>query len=182
MMVLTKYHRASGAIIGLRVVSDDTDPTGTAEVGLLAGAGDETTKYVANDEFLDRTEVTGITVDKTRIAADGVDVATISGLPSPCWLRVNGAFVQASGSHTLSSTAPIIFTVQLVGAHRGPTITVRTGDDSELALDADPRWQALRTATPAQINTWLTSNVTTIAQARNVLRVLLLGMRKLLKE
>lgn len=47
------------------------------------------------------------------------------------------------------------------------------------ALTADPRWAALKAASPAQIDTWLTANVTDVASARRVLKVLLLAVQAL---
>jgi hypothetical protein len=52
-------------------------------------------------------------------------------------------------------------------------------EETDGALAADPRWQALRGASPAQIDAWLTNNVTNLAQARQVLKFLLLAVQKL---
>jgi hypothetical protein len=46
-------------------------------------------------------------------------------------------------------------------------------------LDADTRWQAMLTATPAQIETWLGNNVTSLADARRVLKFLIVALRRL---
>lgn len=50
-------------------------------------------------------------------------------------------------------------------------------ETTQASLDADPRWQAMRTATPAQIEAWLTSNVTDLASARRVLKLLVLAVQ-----
>jgi hypothetical protein len=46
-------------------------------------------------------------------------------------------------------------------------------------LNADTRWQAMLTATPAQIETWLGNNVTSLADARRVLKFLIVALRRL---
>lgn len=46
-------------------------------------------------------------------------------------------------------------------------------------LRADQMWDQLSNATPQQIDTWLTNNVTNLASARTVLRFLLLAVRAL---
>lgn len=63
-----------------------------------------------------------------------------------------------------------------------------------VTIQASPRLQArvearanaslntLINATPAQIDTWLSSNVTSLAEARNALKVILLGLRYLLRK
>ena len=62
-------------------------------------------------------------------------------------------------------------------APRPPT----PAEETEAALDADPRWQAMRTAKPAQVDAWLSSNVTDLASARRVLKVLMLAVQRLAK-
>jgi hypothetical protein len=49
-------------------------------------------------------------------------------------------------------------------------------------LTADALLAQLADATPAQIDTWLTNNVTNLAQARRVFKLLLLVMRALVKK
>jgi len=58
-------------------------------------------------------------------------------------------------------------------------VTVQPNADKAARVAAfnDPVWAQLRTATPAQIDTYLNTNVTTLAQARVVLRILILAMR-----
>lgn len=51
--------------------------------------------------------------------------------------------------------------------------------ETAAALEADPRWQAIKTATPDQVETWLTNNVTNLASARRVLKILVLAVQKL---
>ena len=52
---------------------------------------------------------------------------------------------------------------------------------TEAALTDDPRWQAMKTATPAQVDTWLTANVVDLASARRVLKLLILAVQLLAK-
>lgn len=58
---------------------------------------------------------------------------------------------------------------------RPPTDAEKTRSD----LGADPRWAALKNATGAEIDTWLQNNVTSLAQARQVLGLLLRAVRVL---
>jgi hypothetical protein len=46
-------------------------------------------------------------------------------------------------------------------------------------LAADPFWNSLSTATPAQIDSWLAANVTSLADARRALKLILLALRAL---
>lgn len=48
------------------------------------------------------------------------------------------------------------------------------------AMEGDARWQALRTATPAQVSAWLNANVTDLASTREVLRILVLALQRVL--
>lgn len=181
MKTLTRYHRASGSIVGRRMVPDDyAQDDSTPEIGIYQGEADPATQYVVDGALEARTVPAGLSVSKRLIAADGADTATITGLPADAWLRINGAFVQASGTtHAITATEEGAITVQLAGAHMAPELVIRAGDAVDLAFDADPRWQALQSATPAQIDAWLSSNVTTLAQARAVLRLLLLAVRRI---
>lgn len=60
------------------------------------------------------------------------------------------------------------------------TWIARTRPATELArdaLNADAFWSALDDAMPAQIDAWLVANVTDLASARRVLKMLLLAVR-----
>lgn len=178
MKTLTAYHERSGTVTGRCVVDDD------AEMGAewYDGEVDPRTTYVRPDGTLGtRTTPVGLAVDKRILAADGVDTATISGLPDPCWLRVNGEFREVAGdvSVALTADAPSQIVVEIVGAYVAPRLVVQVVDAVGIELERNAQWTALRDATPAQIDTWLTNNVTNIAQARAVLKLLLLAVRKL---
>jgi len=58
---------------------------------------------------------------------------------------------------------------------RPPAVRERAGS----ALAADTRWQALQQATPEQVETWLASNVTDLASARRVLKILVMAVQRL---
>lgn len=58
---------------------------------------------------------------------------------------------------------------------RPPTLS----EQDETDLDTDARWQAVLTATPQQIDAWLTGNVTDLASARRVLKFLIVAVRRL---
>lgn len=52
-------------------------------------------------------------------------------------------------------------------------------EETEAALEADPRWLAMRNASPAQIEARLASDVTDLASARRVLKILVLAVQRL---
>jgi hypothetical protein len=52
-------------------------------------------------------------------------------------------------------------------------------EETAAALEADPRWQAMKSKTPQEVETWLTSNVTDLASARRVLKILILAVQRL---
>jgi hypothetical protein len=173
---LTKYHRASGTIVGQAVVGDDFDADiSTAEVGIYEGVADPATQYVSAGALATRSTVPGVAISATTIALGASTF--VSGLPA-CWLRIRGQYVQATGSYTFTPADVGEYVLELVGAHRGSvTVTVQSAVDA--ARDLDPRWAAIKAATPAQIDAWLTANVTNIATARDVLKTLLLAVRSL---
>jgi hypothetical protein len=57
------------------------------------------------------------------------------------------------------------------------TVPVPAGYQREIDAQTHALLQQLVSATPAQISTWLTANVTTLAQANNVLQALAVGLR-----
>lgn len=52
-------------------------------------------------------------------------------------------------------------------------------EESDAALEADVRWQQLKGASPQQIETYLTQQVTDLASARRVLKILVLAVQRL---
>jgi hypothetical protein len=178
MKILTYYHAASGTIVGRSIIADDATPK---PGDYIEGDADPAAQYVTDDGLLATRIPAALTVDRDLLAADGVDAVTVT-CPDSCWLRVKGEFVQAAGTYTITASAVTTIPVQLAGAHVGPTLTIKAGDAIQVALAADPRWQAMQAATPAQIDNWLAANVTTVAQARQVLRMLILAVRRLARE
>jgi hypothetical protein len=171
--VLSYYHAPSGSIVKRSVVADDYTPS----LGdWIEGVADPETQYVSGGALATRTPAT-LTASATLV---GVGSPVTVTCPDPCWLRVNGDFFQVTGgSRTVTPSEVGSIFVQLAGAHVGPDLTITVGDEIDMAFDADARWQAVRTATVAQIDTWLTNNVTNITQARAVLRMLILAIRRL---
>jgi len=170
--ILNFYDAASGSFIKRSIVADDyTPPAGDWIEGLV----DHDANYVAGGVITARA-AGAISASKSLIQNNGIDSSVVT-CPNPCWLRVNGAFVQANGTYAVTATVTGSVLVRLAGQYRGE-VSVVVGDDLDLAFEADPRWIALKNATSAQIDTWLTSNVTNIAQARTVLKVLLLAIRR----
>lgn len=55
-------------------------------------------------------------------------------------------------------------------------------EETATALTDDPRWAALKAATPAQIEAWLASNVSDLNSARRVLKVLVLAVQLLARS
>lgn len=53
------------------------------------------------------------------------------------------------------------------------------GEATRATLNSDTRWSALKNATPQQIDTWLQNNVTNLAEARQVLGLILRAIRVL---
>ena len=53
------------------------------------------------------------------------------------------------------------------------------GEATRAELESDPRWAALKTASGAQVDAWLAANVTDLASARRVLKLLILAVQLL---
>ena len=57
-------------------------------------------------------------IDKTNILSDGVDKATISGLPDPCCISVNDVVsVVSGGTYSVSTSAQGTLSISLVGRY-----------------------------------------------------------------
>lgn len=52
-------------------------------------------------------------------------------------------------------------------------------EETDAALEADDHWQALKGASPAQIDDYLMSNAANPAQARQVLKIIILAVQRL---
>jgi hypothetical protein len=71
----------------------------------------QATHYVADGVVVERTEMAP-NVSTTSIAADGIAVATIAGLPNPCTLVVTGPLAQAA---TEITDGAVEFTADVAG-------------------------------------------------------------------
>ena len=56
-------------------------------------------------------------------------------------------------------------------------LTLREKTDAALATDS--RWQTIKSATPSEIEAWLNANVTDLASARVVMKILVMAVQKL---
>lgn len=85
----------------------------------LTPAGDDPFGSYWDGQALVARQAHTIAVDKTTITADGVDAATVSGLPVPCTVYVDGAAVavadgtfifkaSAAGAYTLTVDEPAV--------------------------------------------------------------------------
>lgn len=126
-----KYHQASGAILGYSVAPDNM-------FHIQAGPGEAMLECdpVAPDEFyidggviLPRVPAGGTTLSATTILSNGIDTAILSGLPDPCYLLVNNAPVEVlGGSYAVSSDAPGVTHMELIGRYKGGPWVVTAKD------------------------------------------------------
>lgn len=69
--------------------------------------------YVSEGKLVPKP-VSEVVMSKVTIAADGSDAAEITGLPSPCTLRINGQLIEVpGGSLTVRSRHPATFVATL---------------------------------------------------------------------
>mgnify|MGYP001388100592 CR=1 FL=1 len=133
-----KYRTVTGEILGFYQTPADLFHLQAAggEAMLECPEVDADAFYVEAGVVLPR-EAVGATLNHDVILADGVDQATLSGLPASCHLRVNGeVWGVNTGSFTISSVGPGVVTVELVGRYRGGPwmIEARTLEDWKRAL------------------------------------------------
>lgn len=107
------YDVASGEITRIGTCrEDDLALQGT----IIAPVGDfvrDSTHYVSAGVVTPKTASAAI-IDKTTIVADGVDTATISGLPNPSLLDVNGSEVTVTdGTLELTTSLPGSYVIRL---------------------------------------------------------------------
>lgn len=95
-------------------------------------------------------------------------VNSVDGYPAEAWAVVRTDAVDLNGTAKRYRSDGTL-------EDRPPQEPERTRAD----LNADPRWTALRNATGTEIDAWLTNNVTSLAQARQVLGLLLRAIRVL---
>lgn len=133
-----RYRVVSGEILGYYTVPADQflQQAKGGEAMLECPLVDPAEYYVDAGQ-LQLRELAAPALDRTIILADGVDQATLSGLPASCHLRVNGeVWGVNTGSFTISSVGPGVVTVELVGRYRGGPwmIEARTLEDWQRVL------------------------------------------------
>lgn len=113
MKVLITYDKATGRILIVETALDSSHRTETDEIGLLWA---ETlpaisSSYISNGELSVRPTMAP-SIDKTEITADNTDIATISNLPDPCTVTINGAATEATGG-SAEICSPVAVTLQI---------------------------------------------------------------------
>jgi len=149
-----------------------------AKIDVYEGTFDHDLKYATSPTTLeDRIAIATLTVPTSITYKTSL---SISGLPADCYFRINGALsTPVSGLIEIPSVTTKIVEIVFVGKYKHPTISIPVTNPIEDARDADTKWQALETATPAQIDTWITNNITDLASARNLLKTIVLALRYL---
>lgn len=71
------------------------------------------TQYVSGGAVVPRPDP-GISIDKTQITADGVDVATISSIPATAVAYLDDEVVSHDGTLEVGSEAPAIMPIRIV--------------------------------------------------------------------
>jgi hypothetical protein len=104
---------------------------------------DEPMFYDAANSTLTFSVLTAAVVDKNDIEAGNVDYATLSGLPNPCWLKVNGATIQVTGgTYKIESAASTNSHIELVGSNYGGPWVVTAHDLTALKAQVKDRIDA----------------------------------------
>jgi hypothetical protein len=68
-------------------------------------------KYVADGAVVDRPTAS---IDKINLVADGVDAATLSNLPEPCTVRINGHVYEVTGGElVITASTPADYHIQI---------------------------------------------------------------------
>lgn len=175
-----RYHKLSGLPMGEAYCSDDISLQVYADnrIGVYEESYDYATHFVAPDGTLTpRTVLTGLTYPNTVEYGDAV---IVSGLPTICYLLVNGTLTRITdGTLLVQAATATQYEIVFVGAYIHATITISIVHSVGTACEADARWMAIKNATPAQIETWITNNVTDLASARTLLKTLVLAVRAL---
>jgi len=182
-MIYTKYSKENGAILGYREITGEPIIHENALIGVWPGRHDADTLYfaVSGEPPVPRELVTGLSANKTTILANGIDQLVISNLPLDCWLNVNGAAIHVTtGTYTFTATANGIVVLKLIGKYyTNADLYIKVITLIENARENDIRWTAVKTATPAEIDTWINNNIIDLPSARNLLKALVLAVRAL---
>jgi len=177
-MIYTKYYKANGQISGHK--ETDIAPPETDIIGIIEGYfGDEF--YIIGGIATLRTQATGMAVSKTSIIANGIDTAVISGLPTDCWISVEGLLIHiTNGTFNYTSNRVGYVELHIVGKYYSVNpLRIKCISLMADTRNQDPKWQAIEDATPAEISSWIDLNVTDLASARSLLKTIMFALRVL---
>jgi hypothetical protein len=80
---------------------------------VLEGEADDLAQYVSGGQVTDKAAM-GALIDKIAVTADGADFCTISNLPDPCEVFINGARnAITGGSAEITVDTPGIYAVRV---------------------------------------------------------------------
>lgn len=152
MMRAVLYDTRSGHIIAvgdaesmLRRMGDHADI-----VAFSQGASDAS-HYVTDGAVTPREEWASAALDRADILADGVDAATLSGLPDPCWIDVNGEPVEVvGGEFEITAPTPGLIRVEMIGRYIGVLWLISAHDLSTLKTTTKTRIDAAAEAARLQ--------------------------------
>jgi len=126
-MNYTTYSIETGKIIGNVTCSYEVIPPPVEGYQNIEGEFDSATQYIAEGVVTDRPAMV-VGLSKQEIAADAVDMAIISGIPSGATIRWNETEQIADGSD-------VEFVTDIIGEHR-LHITLWPYQDAEVTINA----------------------------------------------
>jgi len=117
MRTYTQYAARTGEILGVLTLPDRIEEFDRHNVLLLDGATDGATQYIVNGVPTARP-VQSSAADKQSIKADGSDTATITGIPVPCAVHIDGPVVMQDiavpdGSLTFTALVPGAYRIRV---------------------------------------------------------------------
>lgn len=90
------------------------------DIASLVSGTSDATHYVSGGSVALREEWTSATLDRTDILSDNADAATLSGLPDPCWVIVNGVPTEVvAGTYEITADTPGLTIVEMIGRYIG---------------------------------------------------------------
>lgn len=112
--------QADGSLLGYASGNEDDARASAALMGVTALLVDAfpnvQTQYVANGVLTNKAAGVAA-IDRTSVAADGVDFVTLSNLPQPCTVQVNAArYPVPDGVLQLTFNQPGAYTVTVSAA------------------------------------------------------------------
>lgn len=110
----TLYETSGGRVLAFGQTTIEADALARPSPGqdvLLGVQGQAVAEYVSGGALTARPTAS---LDKTTIAADGTDTATLSNLPDPCTVRVNGSAQNvAGGSLSITASKPATYEIEI---------------------------------------------------------------------